>query len=331
MPGGLADSAALETVWNNDLPERIDPMTAKELRQSLRRGSFTIPFLAIQAMAVLAMVAEFSIGHSGSSDIWPGVLNLALLVDSGPFWMVVGGMCLVLMPLAGLVLMGQELEDGNHELLLLTKLGRWRVVFGKFLTLWGLCVLTFISLLPYVVVRYLVGGVEWWHEAACAGTIVAGSAMLCAGAIGASAFKRSAARMGVFALFLFSMAFGCGVPLGVSAAVYGGCGVFYHVTALAATVCYISIGLALARSRLRLAVLSYEVNPSGMILGLLAFAPFVIGFVTALTAGYAGMIGLAGLAVVAAKMDATPKAPAWMKPPPPNMPQPDPVSPPPLA
>ena len=85
--------------------------------------------------------------------------------------------------------MGQELEEGNHELLLLTKLNRWKVVLGKFTTLWGLCTLTFISLLPYLVVRYLIGGVEWWYEAACELTVVGGSSIVVAGAIGASAFE----------------------------------------------------------------------------------------------------------------------------------------------
>lgn len=130
-------------------------MTAKELRQSLRRGSFVYPFLAIQLFAVVAMAAEFQLGHAAESSQYTGVLNLSLLWTSGPFWMVVSAICLLVMPLGGLVLMGQELEEGNHELLLLTKLDRWKVVIGKFITLWGLCALTFVSLLPYVVVRYL--------------------------------------------------------------------------------------------------------------------------------------------------------------------------------
>lgn len=278
-------------------------MTAKELRQNLRRGTFVAPFLAIQVMAVLAMVAEFSMGSAAGSREDSGVLNLVMLFDSGPFWMVVGGVCLVLMPLTGLLLMGQELEEGNHELLLLTKLNRWRVVRGKFLALWGLCALTFISLLPYVVVRYLIGGVEWWHEAACGLTVLGGSAMLCAGAIGASAFRRTVARMGVFALFLLSMMSGSGSALAFSALAAKDFGIVYHLTAVAAVCCYISLGLALARSRLRLSVRRYEVNPSGMVLGLIAFAPFVIGFVTAITMGWGGMVPLAGFTVLALMSD----------------------------
>lgn len=299
----------MENVWKHDLPEGFDPMTVKELRQSLRRGSFVYPFLGIQLFAVVAMAVEFQLGHDSESTEFAGALNVWLLGNSGPFWMVVAGMCMGVMPLAGLVLMGQELEEGNHELLLLTKLDRWKIVVGKFFTLWGLCALTFVSLLPYVVVRYMVGGIEWWHEAACAGTVLGGSAMICAGAIGASAFKSMSKRVAVFALFLLSMAAGCGISLGASSGVTGKCGWLYHMTALAAVIAYSLVGLALARSRLRLAILNFEVNPSGMIIGLMIFSPFVVGLVTAFTVGWGGFAGLICLAIVAVKMDVTPRAP----------------------
>jgi hypothetical protein len=310
----------LESIWKSDLPEGFDPMTVKELRQSLRRGSFVYPFLGIQLFAVVAMVAEFQSGHDSARTDYAGALNLLLLATSGPFWMVVAAICLVVMPMAGLVLMGQELEEGNHELLLLTKLDRWKVVGGKFFTLWGLCALTFVSLLPYVVVRYMVGGIEWWHEAACAATVLGGSAMVCAGAIGASAFKNMSGRIAVFLLFLVSLGAGCGVPLAASAGVSGGCGWIYHFTALTAVIAYALVGLALARSRLRLAILNFEVNPSGMIIGLMVFAPFAIGLATAFTLGWGGAAGLIGLAVVAVKMDVTPKGPRSMPVPQPDLP-----------
>ncbi len=295
-------------------------MTVKELRQSLRRGSFVYPFLGIQLLAVLAMAAEFQMPATVTETEFAGALNVWMFESAGPFWGVVAAICMVIMPISGVMLMGQELEEGNHELLLLTKLDRWKIVFGKFIALWGLCALTFISLLPYVVVRYMVGGIEWWHEAACAGSVLGGSAMISAGAIGASAFKRTGVRLAVLALFLASMVVGCGVPLLGIGSQSGGCGWLYHFTALAAVVAYTLAGLALARSRLRLAVLAYEMSPGGMILGLLAFAPFVIGLVTACTIGWGGAAGLIALAVMAVKMDVTPQAPKWLPPPPPNLP-----------
>jgi hypothetical protein len=313
----------LETVWKNDLPEGFDPMTAKELRQSLRRGSFVYPFLGIQFLAVCAMAAEFQTGYASASSEYTGMLNPWLLWSSGPFWMVVSAICLLILPLSGVILMGQELEEGNHELLLLTKLDRWKIVTGKFVTLWGLSALTFVSLLPYVVVRYMVGGIEWWHEAACATTILGGSAMISAGAIGASAFCGLGVRVAVLLLFLASMIAGGGIPLLGAGMQTKGCGWLYHITAVAAVICYSAMGLSLARSRLRLAIMAYEVKPSGMVIGLLVFSPFVIGMSTAVTLGWGGAAGLLGMALVAVRMDVTPKAPKWLPPPPPNVPLPE--------
>ena len=322
MRGGVRSGilSAVERLWKHDLPERFDPMTVKELRQNLRRGSFVYPFLAIHVFAVVAMAAEFQMAPSSVNPDLAGMLNLYLLWSSGPFWALVSVICLFVMPLGGIALMRQELDEGNHELLLLTKLSRWRVVFGKFLTLWGLSVLTFVSLLPYVVVRYLVGGIEWWHEAACAATVVGASALMCAGVIGASAFKGLGARLGMLVLFLGSMFFGCAVPLVASAVVTKGCGWHYHGNAVLAVVSYTVIGLALARSRLRLVVHAYEVKPSGMLIGLLIFAPFVVAMATAFTVGHAGWLGLVGVALAAWKSDVTPKAPKWVSALPPNLP-----------
>lgn len=293
----------------------------------MRRGSFVFPFLLIQLLAVVATVVEFQRGEVFKVTEGVGMLNIELLWASGPFWAIVGAVCVLVMPMGGIILMGQELEEGNHELLLLTKLGRWKIVAGKFLTLWGLCTLTFVSLLPFVVVRYALGEVEWWYELACSTTVVGGSALVCAGVIGASAFKTIAGRIAILLLYLFSMLVGCGVPLAASAMQMKDCGILYHFTALCAVLCYVTAGLALARSRLRLVVLAYEVKPSGMMIALLVCMPFAIGMVTAVTVGYAGFVALLGMGLVALRLDVSPKAPKWVKPPVANTPPPMPLEP----
>ena len=312
----------VESTRDDDLPDRFGAMLVKELRQNMRRGSFVYPFLGIQLLAVLALLVEFQSDPGYSFEKYAGMLNVAMLAESGPFWLGAALICSIIMPLGGLILMGQELDEGNHELLLLTKLSRWKVVRGKFFTLWGLSTLTFVSLLPYVIVRYNVGAIEFVREIACSLTVIALSSMVCAGAIGASSFRGLMARIGVTALFIGSMIVGVGIPVGFSAAVSGKCGVFYHLNAIAGTACYTLLGLSLARSRLRLVVHAYEVKPSFMVIGLLIFTPFVVGMATAMTAGYAGFVGLIGMALVSIYADATPKAPAWVKPPAPNVPPP---------
>jgi ABC-type transport system involved in multi-copper enzyme maturation permease subunit len=323
---------ASEEFWKSrDLPQRLGPMTVKELRQGLRRGSFVYPFLAIHLLAIIAMAAEFQMTDEveGTTD-YIGSLNLLLFlpgvdVSSGPFWAVVGAICLVLMPLGGLALMGQELEDGNHELLLMTPLSRWKVVRGKFLALWGLCLMTFVSLLPYMIVRYLIGGIDPVRNIFMAVTVVVFSAMMTAGGIGASSFTGIVARIATLILFtgsmLLSLLFvGWGSAWRSEEAGFHPAGVIYHLNAFSAAFCYIVLGLALARSRIRLVVHHYEVKPSWMIIGLLLFTPFVAGMAALFTVGFAGGVGLIGMGLVAWFADTSPKAPKWVQAPAPNVP-----------
>jgi hypothetical protein len=278
-----------------DLSDWLEPMTVKELHQSMRRASFVYPFLGLQFLAVAMIVIEFA-QKAQYSNRFAGFMNLEMVLGSGPFWNMAFWICGVLMPLAGLVLMRPEQEDGNHELLQMTKLNRWAIVRGKFLVLWSVSSLSLISLQPYVVVRYFLGGIELWQELLCTLSVIGFAAVVSAGAIGASAYKNIAARIFVFFLFIASFLFSSSIILIPSAMVTRGKGTLFHLlfslNGLAAVVCYTLLGLAIARSRLRLVVMHYELKPSRIFLVLLFFAPFLCGITTAITLGHAGMIGL---------------------------------------
>lgn len=301
----MTSSRRLEAYGNTDLPDRFDPMTVKELRQNLRRSSFVGPFLGVHCLAALALAAELigGAGAAGSGAPW-------WMTAPGPLWLLIYLVCVLILPMGGLVMMSEELDEGNHELLQLTRVRRWRVVFGKFLTLWGLSLVTVVSLLPYVIVRYLVGGVEWWHEVSHVAAALGAAAVVGAGAIGASSFRSPGGRAAVFLLYLASASAGCGIPIGVASAIFGADGIYARFTALAAVLGYAVIGLSLARSRMRLAFLAYEVKPSGTVVGILIFAPFFIGLVTALTLGFGGWVGLGLAGLIAARVDQTPRGPA---------------------
>lgn len=308
-------------------------MTVKELRQSLRRSSFVYPFICIHIFATIAIFAEFQLPEFGSSGT-----SAVLLWDVryiGPFWWVAMAICGIIMPLAGFFLMQQEVEEGNHELLLLTPLSRWQIITGKFFMLWGLSVLTFTSLLPYVVIRYFIGGIEWGQELANAGTVISAAAILSAGSIASSGFGNIAARLGTFVLFL------CAAATGGGAGMIGGgmvlamgktskygilCSLFYHFSALCVVACYCVMGLLIARSRMRLATMSFELKPSSLLLIILGLSPFVIGMAAAVSCGFGSVAGVIVLAFLAWHSDVTPKAPKWMPSPPPNIPPPLPAS-----
>ena len=71
----------VESVRNDDLPDRFGAMLVKELRQNMRRGSFVYPFLGIQVLAVLALLVEFQNSSAKISE--PSILRLSCRRKSG--------------------------------------------------------------------------------------------------------------------------------------------------------------------------------------------------------------------------------------------------------
>jgi ABC-type transport system involved in multi-copper enzyme maturation permease subunit len=291
-----------------DLGDWLGPMTVKELHQSMRRASFVYPFLVLQCLAVAMIVIEFAQKAQYRTEA-AGFMNLAMVLESGPFWKMVFWICGVFMPLAGLVLMRPEQEDGNHELLQMTKLNRWAIVRGKFIVLWSVSSLSLISLQPYVVVRYFLGGIELWQELLCTLSVIGLAAVVSAGAIGASAYKNIAARIFVFVLFLGSFLTCASILLLPCALVTGRAGTMFHLlfslNGLSVVVCYASLGLAIARSRLRLVVLHYELKPSRIYVLLMFFSPFLCGITTAISLGHAGMVGTILMTIAIMNTDVT--------------------------
>ncbi|MFT5905334.1 MAG: ABC-type transport system involved in multi-copper enzyme maturation permease subunit [Cryomorphaceae bacterium] len=303
------------------LTSKLTPMVLKELRQGLRRGVFLIPFMLIHLFAVAALYLEFYTEVELGTNPFTGVMQMGLFLENSPFWWVAGGVCMLLMPMGGIVLMGQEMDEGNYELLQMTELSRWQVVLGKFLSIWSISLLTFSSLIPYLIVRYFVGGMEVWRNVALVLTVVLAAAIVAAGAIGASSFKNPFARMGIFLLFLVSLVVSGTMVLMASALRSGGCGVFYHLNVIGLTLCYVMLGLVMARSRIRLVVHQYEVKPSWMMICLLVFTPIVVGMGTLMTGGWMGFIGCVAMTIVARYADVSPKAPKWVKMPELNIPK----------
>jgi len=297
----------MEGKWKR-LVAYLSPMVVKEMRQGLRRGVFLIPFMVIHVFAITALYIEFYSEIELASNPYTGVMQMKLFLEKSPFWWVAGGICMFLMPLGGLVLMEQEMDEGNYELLQMTELSRWQVVLGKLLSIWGIAVLTFASLFPYLVVRYFVGGMDVWKNVALSITVVFVAGIVSAGAIGASSFKNPFVRIGIFLLFISSVVGSGYILLMASALQSGSCGVFYHLNVLGLMICYVMLGLVIARSRIRLVVHQYEVKPSWMMICLLVFTPVVLGMSTLMTGGWMGFIGCAAITLIGRYADATPKS-----------------------
>lgn len=303
-------------------------MQVKELRQSLRRSSFVYPFVCIHLFAIVAIFYEFKF------EISSGGSKAAIFAWDpdyiGPFWWVTMIVCGILMPMAGLFLMPQEIDEGNHEILLLTRLNRWQIVFGKFLTLWLLSALTLTSLLPYVIIRYFIGGIEWFNEMANTGTVICVAAIMASISIAASGFSNLAAKLGIFCLMVFSVTTAgpismIGGIISINAAktsthwsLLAAC--FYHFSALIVVTSYVILGLLVARSRLRLATMNFEIKPSSLLIIIIGLAPFIVGMVAAFTCFFGSLLGTVLLTFLAWNADQTAKAPKWMPAPKPNVP-----------
>src|SRR5690606_36320950 len=96
-------------------------------------------------------------------------------------------------------------------------------------------------------------------------------------------------------------------------------------SALCVVASYAVLGMLVARSRLRLATMNFELKPSSVLLIILGLAPFIIGMVAAFTCGFGSVAGVLLLTYLAWNSDLTPKAPKWLPPRPPSIPPPLPV------
>lgn len=126
----------------------LSPILVKELRQGMRARVFVISFLLLQVFLVVLVL-----GNVAAQDD-RGTLD----VQDHFFWVIVGFALLVLMPLRGLVAVSQEIKNRTMETIMLTRLTAWRVVFGKWSALFAQSLLLVSAVLPYVVLRYFVGG-----------------------------------------------------------------------------------------------------------------------------------------------------------------------------
>lgn len=127
-------------------------MLVKELRQGLRTRLFTSLLIGFQGLLLLFLAFESMIGRRAGSG--PGL-----------FWLAVGGGLLVLQPLRACTALSSEFRDGTSDLLVLTPLSSFRIVWAKYLSLISQTLLLAITVLPYLVMRYFLGGISLPREA----------------------------------------------------------------------------------------------------------------------------------------------------------------------
>ncbi len=154
--------------------DRLSPILVKELRQGIRSQLFTGAFLLIQALLFL-----FGLGF---------VLSDSLQKDSSAgsalFWTMLALPLVVLVPASASQAVEREVSGKTLELLLLTRLSSYRIVLGKWASIVLQTTLLLVSALPYVILRYFLGGIDVVRELQTMGSLLLGSALLAGIAMG---------------------------------------------------------------------------------------------------------------------------------------------------
>lgn len=125
-------------------------MIVKELRQGLRTWVFVGAFIALQATLVMLLLISSSSGNEDAASYL--------------FWSIIAGILVFIAPLRGFNAIAGEMKAGTLDMLLLTRLGAFRIAVGKWAALVSQSALIAISVLPYVVLRYFGGGVDLLGE-----------------------------------------------------------------------------------------------------------------------------------------------------------------------
>ena len=130
------------SIPRDEIPEHLSPLLVKEIRQSLRTRAFTLSFAGyhVLMLAILLTYGSFDGNSKGS----------AVLLFAAAFPMI-----FIPAVRAGDAL-NSEIRGKTMEMLYLSRLDAWRIVWGKWVGSIVLIFLFFSSSLPYVVARYFI-------------------------------------------------------------------------------------------------------------------------------------------------------------------------------
>ena len=187
----------------DDFGDWLSPMLVKELRQGVRTKVFVSMFILLQAL--LLTVTAFSLLYASVSIRAEGTSTF--------FWMMVAFPVLIVLPMGGLNAIGGEVKANTLELIFLTRLTAWRIIVGKWLAIFVQSLLLVCTVLPYLVLRYFIGGINVSVELAILGVMLALSAVFSACSVGISGYPTRVVRTvsvigGIFAFFLAIFSFG---------------------------------------------------------------------------------------------------------------------------
>jgi len=125
------------------------PVVVKEMRQGLKSRGFVLGLAGLQLLMVFSMLfylnADTRHGYEAANSF---------------FWLCIALPLLAIIPLRGFISAQEERKNKTLELILLTRMTTWKIVLGKWQALFYQSLLTFVSVLPYLILRYYLGSVD---------------------------------------------------------------------------------------------------------------------------------------------------------------------------
>lgn len=139
-----------------DFSDRISPMLVKELRQGMRARTFIVVFLSLQ---IFLAVMLLSAGLAGTSDQVGSMI-------SGVIFTFFSITVVLIQPLRGTGALAVEIKGNTIDMMVLTRLSAWRIVFGKWVAIVSQSALLLTTIIPYLILRYFFGGMNLISEIA---------------------------------------------------------------------------------------------------------------------------------------------------------------------
>ena len=299
-----------------DFADRWPAMVVKELRQGLRAKGFVFPFLLLHGLALVAVAAEYLQTRTGGTvSSWIG----GGTEGPGVFWLAVYGVVAGVMPLRLMESLRGESDGRNAELLLLGGLTRWQIVRGKWLVQAVLTLLSLVSLLPYMLVRYFFGGVELVPNGFSFLSVMAASLGMSGCILGASGYPSLGIRFFIIAvpgLLLSVNAFSTELMIANAQGVgrLSDLALFAYIYAYALLfhALYALIGLQLGRAHLKLFLAPHEMSPTKGMVAMLLTAPFMLIAGGIATCVWGSILVLLLLIYAVSAFDKTPPGADWV-------------------
>jgi ABC-type transport system involved in multi-copper enzyme maturation permease subunit len=191
---------ALATWREGDASDALSPIVVKEVRQGVRKRAFTGTLVILQLLMVLALSMALGEDKNVEGSTWM-------------FWILMAAPVALAPAAAGAVSIGEERKLNTLDSLLLTSLSPRRIVFGKWSAAFAQTLLLATSVLPYVLMRYFIGGIDLVAEIIGFALLLLGAAVLTALHVGMSNVRGKTPGSGAALLVLALLMLSSGLPL----------------------------------------------------------------------------------------------------------------------